>query len=152
IYAGHLADALEQHWELSRDPADLDEAARSAALAAELDGSGARVPDLLTNLAHTLLARYQELGDRADVDAALEALRRIRPVRGRDRGATGGAGPARALALRYQDGGDPGDLAAAIRAARRGLVGVGPGDVVYHSRTARLAMLLALRYQRQGGR
>ena len=154
VYACHLADALEHRWELHRDPADLHEAVHVfAAVMSSQPDDGARAADLACNFAHTLLARYQAMGDRSDLDAAMTALGRL-PARGlaKSQRATVAALAARVLSMRYQANGDPDDLAAAITAARRGLAGVDVMSTTHNSRTARLAHLLYLRYAGEGRR
>lgn len=154
VYACHLADALEHRWELHRDPADLHEAVRVfTAVMSSQPGDGARAADLTCNFAHTLLARYQALGDRADLDVAISTLGRL-PARGlaRSQRGTVAALTARVLSMRYEASGNQDDLAAAIGAARRGLTGLDTMSTGYDSRSARLAHLLYLRYARQGRR
>lgn len=154
VYACHLADVLEHRWELHRDPDDLHEAVRVFVVAVDShEQDGSRAADLVANLAHTLLARYQALGGLDDVDAALTALGRL-PAAGlhRSQRATVAASTARALSMRYQATGDPDDLAAAISAARRGLAGVDAMSTTRNSRAARLANLLFLRYLSHGRR
>jgi len=154
VYACHLADALEHRWELHRDPADLHEAVRVyAAVMRSQPDDGARGVDLACNFAHTLLARYQVMGDHDDLDVATTTLGRI-PAQGlaRSQRSTVAALAARVRSMRYEATGDPDDLAAAITAARSGLVGVDPMSTAHNSRTARLAHLLYLRYARHGRR
>ncbi|WP_169804026.1 tetratricopeptide repeat protein [Actinomadura formosensis] len=151
VYANHLSDALEERWEVHRDPADLHEAVR--VLGEVVDERGARAPALIANLAQVLLSRFQVLGDPADIDRAIEWLgrlaRRTLPPGHR----TGiEASLARALSMRYQMLGRPADLAAAIAAARRGLAGVHPRSMPWSSRVTRLAQLLHMRYRRDGRR
>ena len=154
VYACHLADALEHRWELHRNPADLHEAVRVfAGVMSSRPDDGARAVDLACNLAHTLLARYQAMGDPDDLDAAVTTLGRL-PAHGhaKSQRATVAALAARVLSMRYQANGDPDDLTAAITAARRGLAGVDDMSTTHNSRTARLSHLLYLRYVRQGRR
>ena len=154
VYASNLAGALEQRWELHRDPADLDEAVRVFAAAMDgQPGGGASTADLAVNFAHTLLARYQAFGGARDLDAALAALSRIpaEGLRGAQRSSVAAA-TARALSMRYEAAGDPADLAVAIAMARRGLAGVPLTSTTRNSRTARLAHLLYLRFARYGRR
>jgi tetratricopeptide (TPR) repeat protein len=154
VYANHLADALEDRWELHRDPADLHEAVRVfGAMMDSQPTDGAQAADLICNFAHTLLARYQAMGDRDDLDGALAVLGRIQAeALARRQRATVAALAARVLSMRYEAAGDPDDLAAAITAARRGLVGVDVMSTPRNSRTARLGHLLYLRYARHGRR
>lgn len=154
VYASNLAGALEQRWELRRDPEDLHEAVR--VFAAAMDGQstdGASTADLTVNFAHTLLARYQAFGGTRDLDAAVAALGGLPAgsLRGAQR-ASVAAATARGLAMRYEAAGDPADLAAAIAAGRRGLAGVAATSTTRNSRTARLAHLLYLRFARYGRR
>ena len=154
VYASNLAGALEQRWELHRDPGDLHEAVRVFAVAlARQPGNGASAAELTVNFAHTLLARYQALGGAPDLDTALAALGKI--PGGGQRGAqrsSVAAVTARVLSMRYEAAGDPADLAAAIVTARRGLAGVPATSTTRNSRTARLAHLLYLRFARYGRR
>jgi hypothetical protein len=154
IYSSHLADALGQRWGLHRDPADLHEAVRVHATAMnERADDGTQSADLACNYAHTLLTRYQALGGREDLDAAVTVLSRILPNGlGKPQRTTVAALTARVLSMRYEAAGDQEDLAAAIAAARRGLVGVDAAAMVRASRTARLAGLLSMRYAKHGRR
>lgn len=154
VYASHLADALEDRWELHRDPADLHEAVRvCAGTIGSHPADGARAADLICNFAHTLLARYQAMGGQDDLDAAVAALGRIRAGGlGRSQRATVAAVAARVLSMRYEATGNPDDLAAAVAAGRRGRADAGEMSTPRNSRTARLAHLLYLRYARHGRR
>ena len=154
VYACHLADALQERWELHRDPADLHEAVRVfAAAISALPADGASSADLVCNFAHTLLARYQAMGTADDLAAALGALSRV-PATGvaRSQRAAVAAVAARALAMRYEAAGDPADLAAAVTAARKAVAGAEAMSTTWNARTARLAHLLYLRYASQGRR
>jgi tetratricopeptide (TPR) repeat protein len=159
VYASNLAGALEQRWELRRDPEDLHEAVRvfAAAMGSQPTGDpstgGASTADLTVNFAHTLLARHQAFGGTRDLDAAVAALGRLpdEGLRGAQRSSVA-AVSARGLAMRYEAAGDPADLAAAIAAGRRGLAGVAATSTTRNSRTARLAHLLYLRFARYGRR
>jgi tetratricopeptide (TPR) repeat protein len=144
IHAGHLAEALIERWNTHRDRADLDEAVTvfRTALAGR-DHS----PDLLANYAHTLVDRYQETGDAADLDAAFDILGRIRRRTAAVRSAA-----ARALTLRYLVRGAVADLARAVREARAAVAATLPGGVTHASRTARLSQLSFMRYRRTGRR
>jgi tetratricopeptide (TPR) repeat protein len=152
VYQNHLAFALEYRWQADRDPQDLHEAVRVMARASEVSaGLGARAPDLLANLAHLLLTRYEALGRLDDVAAALAALARLSGTDlGRKERATVAASQARALRVRYQATGDDTDLEAALRAARASLRGVDPPSQAHSSRVSRVAVLLYLRYVRHG--
>jgi tetratricopeptide (TPR) repeat protein len=153
-YANHLAGALIQRWDLFRRLPDLNEAITvSADAIAALDDDRARAPDLLANFAHHLLSRYQETGDPADLEAALDALGRARPhISGRDARSAVRAATARALAMRYLARGSAQDLSDAITEARRAADMTPADSIVRSSRIARLSMLLALRYRRTGRR
>jgi tetratricopeptide (TPR) repeat protein len=152
VYQNHLAFALEYRWQTHRDPQDLHEAVRVMARASEVGtGLGARAPDLLANLAHLLLTRYEAFGRLDDLDAALATLARLSGTHlGRKERATVAASQARALRLRYQATGDDADLEAALRAARTSLRGVDPSSEAHSSRVSRVAVLLSLRYLRHG--
>jgi tetratricopeptide (TPR) repeat protein len=153
-YAGHLAGALIQRWHLFRRLADLNEAITvSADAIGALDDDRARAPDLLANFAHHLLSRYQETGDPADFEAALDALKRARPhISGRDARSSVRTATARALAMRYLARGSAHDLSDAITGAGRAADLTPADSIVRPSRVARLSMLLALRYRRTGRR
>jgi tetratricopeptide (TPR) repeat protein len=142
IHAGHLAEALIERWNTHRDRTDLDEAVTVCRGA--LTGRD-RSPDLLANYAHTLVDRYQETGDAADLDAAFDTLRQVRHRPPSVRSAA-----ARALTMRYLARGDVADLTRAVREARATVTATLPGDVTYASRTARLSQLLFMRYRRTG--
>ncbi|MFD1545080.1 hypothetical protein [Nonomuraea guangzhouensis] len=152
VYRNHLTQALSHRWRIGRAPADLDEAVTVVAGAVEAPGNAqALLPDLLANLAHTLLNRYEALGDPEDIEAALQVMHRLngRDLRQAQR-ATCTAAVARALTLRYEAAGSPADLAAGIAAARRSLAG-GP-DITGDARLSWLVRLVHLRYLRYGRR
>lgn len=154
IYACHLAEALEYRYHLRRESADLHEAVQVYEAEAEaLDNSAARTPDLLSNLAATLLARYRELGTAADIERAVEVLGRLSGRRlSRGNRSTVAASVAHALTMRYRADGSPEDLHGAISAARKALVGIDRRSVTWNSRSARLGHLLYLRYLARGRR
>jgi hypothetical protein len=155
VFAGHLAEALAQRWELrgnQADVVDLDEAGDLLRAAVRDDGAAARHPDLVANLAQLAIRRHRVDGATAGLAAAVDAIAALPPrlLRGQ-RGAVAGAVAHLAL-TRYREDGCPADLATAVAAARRSLGDVASGSEWGAALRGVLAAALFLRYEAAGRR
>lgn len=155
VFAGHLAEALAQRWELRGnqvDVLDLDEAADLLRAAVRDDAAAARHPDLVANLAQLAIRRHRVDGATAGLAAAVEAIAALPPRLHRGQRSAAAAAVAHLALTRYRHDGRPADLAAAVAAARRSLGDVPSGSERGAALRGVLAAALFLRYEAIGRR
>jgi hypothetical protein len=143
-----LSRYLYQGYELTGDPASLDEALALARRARDLLPSGHAVsPINLINLGTLLLAQYQQHGDPAELDEAGEVLTASLPA------ATDSGERARARSVfsvvqytRFRAVGIQADLERAVELARQAVAGTPAGDPRLPDWLSNLCNALRLRY------
>jgi hypothetical protein len=147
-----LSRYLYQGYELTGDPASLDEALALARRARDLLPSGHAVsPINLINLGTLLLAQYQQHGDPAELDEGGEVLTASLPA------ATDSGERARALSVfsvvqytRFRAVGIQADLERAVELARQAVAGTPAGDPRLPDWLSNLCNALRLRYAHGG--
>ena len=158
MYLSNLGNALLGRFELAGDLADLDEAIESLRRAVALGRPGARDLTTYRNLATylssyglALVRRFEVAGDPADLEEAIEAVRRaIGCARPGDRNRAffystlGGA-----LHSRFVETGDAADLQEAIDCGRQALAAAPPGPSTA-SALAVLAAAFSARFEAAG--
>ncbi|MBB5866789.1 tetratricopeptide (TPR) repeat protein [Allocatelliglobosispora scoriae] len=149
VIGSNLAIALQLLFNHSRDLAHLDEAISAGRTAAAMAADDPRLVGRLHVLSEALHTRFEQTGDRADLDAAIEACQGAVEASDDARRVSLLADLSLALAVRHRTAGDLADLTAAIDAGRASIA-LGSEDVALA--LSNLGSMMQTLFERTGDR